>query len=593
MFASFSFTRCIYLFLLVFLLCQCTKTAQTRESETASTQKQYALSFHEYLTLANSESGSVKQDLRMKAAAKAIGEGRLKQASVILAQTEASSALQLRQKAILEAHLDIQGGRIEAGKRKLSAVQDQDDLSEDYKAQFHLSWAEAWQKTGQMVEAIHARIHADTFMTDPNSLQENRLALWSNLMRLPQSSLANLQEQTPGDGVLKGWTELALIPFHHANDGSNLAGALLQWKQDFPNHPAHYFLPNIVDKTMQGAPHRIALLLPLTGSLSGPGGAIRDGFMLASKQVPFGEDLNIHVYDTALKPAAELYQEAIKAGADFVIGPLSKQDVASVAALDHPVPTLLLNEVEQDAGHNVYQFGLSSTYEAQQVAKKAGKQGFTRALVLAPDNWGKETVTAFTRQWEAQGGEVAGSFFYNKGPDLARGISDVLQVSASEARVKQLKQILGKNVEVRLSRRMDIDMIFLLGYPSFARQIMPLLRYYYAGNIPVYATSTVYAGIPDSMRDRDLNGLVFCDMPQVFSPLAIKKNWPEQLNSYNRLFALGMDSFAFISRLNQWKIFPSLAANDGLLSLKPSGKITRDLAWGRFKNGQVHLLEKG
>ncbi len=52
-------------------------------------------------------------------------------------------------------------------------------------------------------------------------------------------------------------------------------------------------------------------------------------------------------------------------------------------------------------------------------------------------------------------------------------------------------------------------MVFLLSYPSKARQIMPLLKYYYAGDVPVYATSSVYTGGVNVMKDRDLNGIIF------------------------------------------------------------------------------------
>ena len=48
---------------------------------------------------------------------------------------------------------------------------------------------------------------------------------------------------------------------------------------------------------LHGSPQQIALLLPLTGLLSGPGAAIREGFMAAANHA--GTRAKIQVYDTA------------------------------------------------------------------------------------------------------------------------------------------------------------------------------------------------------------------------------------------------------------------------------------------------------
>jgi outer membrane PBP1 activator LpoA protein len=69
------------------------------------------------------------------------------------------------------------------------------------------------------------------------------------------------------------------------------------------------------------------------------------------------------------------------------------------------------------------------------------------------------------------------------------------------------------------------------------------------------------------------------------------KNWPEQFNSYNRLYALGMDSYALATQLNQLLLFPADGENThGILYLKPTSQVARVLEWGRFKRGLVHSL---
>ena len=105
--------------------------------------------------------------------------------------------------------------------------------------------------------------------------------------------------------------------------------------------------------------------------------------------------------------------------------------------------------------------------------------------------------------------------------------------------------------------------------------------------MPVYATSAVYAGGKNVMRDRDLDGVVFCDMPWVFTHQVENRNWPEQFNSYNRLYALGLDSYALSTQLNQLLLFPAMGVSEksGVLYLNSSQQIARILAWGKFKQG--------
>jgi outer membrane PBP1 activator LpoA protein len=70
------------------------------------------------------------------------------------------------------------------------------------------------------------------------------------------------------------------------------------------------------------------------------------------------------------------------------------------------------------------------------------------------------------------------------------------------------------------------------------------------------------------------------------------KNWPEQFNSYNRLYALGMDSYALANQLNQLILFSADGSRkaQGTLYLKSSQHVARILEWGQFKEGLAHSL---
>ena len=437
-----------------------------------------------------------------------------------------------------------------------------------------------------VTESVYERIQLEHILIDEIQQSKNRRALWLTLITLPEADLKRLKVDKDKETELHAWLQLVAISKKTYANTQDMLADIEQWKSRFPDHPGQYILSTGLSEANHDAfsnPKHIALLLPLTGPLAGPGAAIKDGFMAG-----VAPDVNVRLYDTEGVQINALYQQVIADGADYVVGPLSKAQVARVAVMEHPVPTLLLNDAEGLATEHAYPFGLSPIHEAKQVAIKAIQDGRSRALVIAPAGaWGDEIATAFASQWRRHGGAVVGALSYEEKDDMNAIMRDFLGISACERRGKELKQWLGQHIELPLVRRQDFDMIFLLAYPSKARQIMPLLNYYYAGDVPVYATSSVYTGSVDAKKDKDLNGIIFCDMPWVFEHQMGHKNWPEQLNSYNRLYALGKESYALSTRLDQLLMFNALGVgeDEGVLYLSPSRQVKRVLSWGQFKEG--------
>ncbi|WP_280522018.1 penicillin-binding protein activator [Candidatus Coxiella mudrowiae] len=72
------------------------------------------------------------------------------------------------------------------------------------------------------------------------------------------------------------------------------------------------------------------------------------------------------------------------------------------------------------------------------------------------------------------------------------------------------------NNKIRQCRREDFDTIFLVANSRQERQIIPLLRFYYADDVSIYATSAIYS--PSVIIDYDLDGMIFDDMPWVLAP---------------------------------------------------------------------------
>ncbi len=477
---------------------------------------------------------------------------------------------------------------------KLAEIKEPDTLSSYNQLEFHELLAQVYRVTGSPLESITERIKLESLLADDEAQIKNRRTLWFTLINLSQPELDTLAIETSNQSELKGWVQLAIISRKYRDNSQSLLAALDQWQSHYYKHPANNILPNPLDSIsgkLLSKPNKVALLLPLSGPLSGPGNAVRDGFMAAAKSNENNTEIN--AYDTDKGDVAELYQKAISEGAEYVVGPLTKNQVAAVAKIDHPVPTLLLNDADVNLQDNTYLFGLSPLSEASQVAIKARSKGYRRALVIAPKNeWGSEVTKAFSTQWKQNGGQLVDILSYAASDDMNKNMQNFLKVSESQVREKQLKQVLGQSIQSLASRRQDFDMIFLLAYPSKARQIMPLLKYYYAGDIPVFATSSVYGGSANALKDKDLDGIIFCDIPWVFSHQMGTRNWPEQFNSYNRLYALGMDSYALATQLNHLILFPADGSieTNGTLYLKPSQQVARVLEWGQFRQGLAHSL---
>lgn len=579
-----------------FLLTHCTTVSDSHLQVNQQLATPYTMPVASYLEKANHAVGKNRQTMLLMAAGRLIQDGELRQAGIILARIKPLSYELADEKKLLLAKIELIRERPRSTIKQLADIRDIETLPLYSKVQYHEMLAKAYKCRGNVTDSVAERIKLGSLLPDLASRNNNFRELWLALTSLSTADLNTMIIESGQESELKGWASLAIIARRQNSHPEALLQAIESWQKQYPRHTANALIhPKSALQNLFTAPRAIALLLPMSGPLAGPGKAVRDGFMAAYRGSKQAGHIQVLTYDTNKKDAGVLYERAVNEGADYIVGPLSKANAAKVSALKPMIPTVLLNDLNTHTKNNTYQFGLSPSNEARQVASRARRRGYTRALVIGPDSqWGNDVASAFTQQWQANGGTITDTLHYKSNDNLNQSLRDFLHISASEARKKELKHVLKRPVESTPRRRQDFDMIFLLAYPSKARQIMPLLKYYYAGNIPVYSTSSVYGGYPDSIKDRDLNSIIFCDMPWVFNHNLGHKNWPEQLNSYNRLYALGMDSYALSRQLNQLLVFPAMGIRDksGVLYLNPNGQIGRILAWGTFKQGLAQRVDE-
>ncbi|HSW69730.1 MAG TPA: penicillin-binding protein activator [Gammaproteobacteria bacterium] len=434
--------------------------------------------------------------------------------------------------------------------------------------------------------AQSAPVNLQGFPNGPIFWQGGTATVWNKLQHIPLTELQSASAQATQPDI-NGWLKLAIISKQYSTDTSRLASELMAWRSANPGHPANALFPDNGTLTRlqnSGAPAHIALLLPLQGELGTSGQAVRDGFLSAYYGSPVQRQQTVSFIDTTQNPnMSALYQKALSEGATSVIGPLTKENVQQLLGQSRfPVPTLALNYTDIWFGSlpaNFYEFGLSPLDEAKQLAEKSWASGHKKALLIAPDDsWGQRVVKSLTANWQTLGGSVTDTFYFNSKTDLNLGIAELLHANPNNNKREQ-------NIPEQQQRRQDFDIIFLLAPPQTARQIVPLLKYYYAANVPIYATSVVYSGAP-SAEDSDLNGVTFADMPwtlQNANPSPIKSNAKS-----SRLYALGRDAYMLNNQFSRLSILPNfpIYGATGALTLTPQQQIYRRLAWVQMHNGR-------
>ena len=349
---------------------------------------------------------------------------------------------------------------------------------------------------------------------------------------------------------------------------------------------------------------RVALLLPLTGPQRQAAIAIQDGFLAAhlSRSETGGRGRPaLHIYDTGLLGAREAYLAARDDGAEFIVGPLLKPELDAIMDSAGPAPTLALNTLEDGrSAANLYQFALAPEDEASQVARHAATNGASNAVALIPRNdWGNRVLGSFRTELEALGGQLLQIRTYDPaGQDFSSAITTVLNIDRSDRRRQQLGADLGIPLEFESRRRQDIDVIFVAADAGVGRLLAPQLRFWFAGDIPTYATSAIYES---SRQNGDLNGLLFADTPWVLQAdvapptLAptLHRYWPQRTSAqWTRFYGFGFDAFRLMFALhenpNTLSSFPALS---GVLSLEATGRVRRELPLAQFRDGVPVAVE--
>ncbi len=321
-----------------------------------------------------------------------------------------------------------------------------------------------------------------------------------------------------------------------------------------------------------GKPH-VAVLLPLQArAFRQPAEAVRQGFLAAAKAQ--ADAPAYRIYPTSDEPAETVaaYRQAVEAGAQVIVGPLTKNAVTALAAQDVlAVPTLALSvpDTEIPPNEKLYLFGLSLDAEARQVARLMVRLGHRHALVIG--NTGalsRRLQTQFAEAWREQRNPV---------PDILTPTPAAF-VTLREHMLKQ-----------------GVDAIFLALSATEARAVRP----YLPASVPTYGTSQIFTGMREAQANVDLAGVRFVDMPWLIQPdhpavMAYPRPETPLGADGERLYALGIDAFRLAQLLVRGPLPTRGVFLDGVtgaLSLGPGQRVLRAPLAAEFQADVVVLLD--
>ena len=477
-----------------------------------------------------------------------------------------------------------------------------------WQARWFSARADFYLETGDRELALKLRIEMDRRLQ-----AEERIANQRDLIVLLQGSTTELLEALASETQIQpnvGWYELGKVLIANQDSLILRSIALNAWRQNWFTHPASVNLDKLL--VMENDPsgsiiNNIGVILPLSGPLAALGEAVQTGINLASTEYVFQTGRvapQISYFDSATSEVTQIYSQAVSNGAQLVIGPLLKQEIAAVNALGLSTPMLALNYLDDDAAQTkLFQLGLAVRDEVLFISEAAWGAGCLNALVMYADSeWSRNAFDDFTQHWNRLGGVVLDSAQVSKEDNLARIISRLVQVD--DAQVEQAKSFFNRELNASeyeefrsLGRRSDAECLLLLVSDDQARLIRPLLAFYLANDLVTYGTSRINRPEFGREQNKDLDGIYWSDIPWLSSLSSTRQRLQLEpryntLRAYERLVALGVDAFNIFPYLTQLRANPDITvrATTGELRLTEGQQIRRTPELMRFIDGDLTIV---
>jgi uncharacterized protein len=343
------------------------------------------------------------------------------------------------------------------------------------------------------------------------------------------------------------------------------------WKFDAGNRPP-------ADRDGYRPPVKLAVLLPLSGTLAAAAAPVRDGLLTGY----YGETRRrpeIAFYDTALGAEAA-YAKAVAEGNDFVLGPLGREEVGALFRSGNlAVPVLALNRGSVAPPAGSASFSLSPDDEGIAAAEYLLDRGARHVLVLAGSDEGlRRAVAAFRDRFGEHSGATVRSI------DVGGAATDLIP------RLQAATQQGG------------VDAVFFAVKGSEARMIAPQLAAAGLGAKPRVATSQLLSGTGKPAEDSALDGIAYPTetwtargIPALPSAASVGARLKTAKGPAARLFAFGYDAWLVTAYLEKLALDANAEVRGatGTLRIDGFGNVLRTPTWSTFSGGTPVPLADG
>ncbi|MET0328863.1 MAG: penicillin-binding protein activator, partial [Luteimonas sp.] len=324
-------------------------------------------------------------------------------------------------------------------------------------------------------------------------------------------------------------------------------------------------------------PRKLAVLLPMSGSLATAAAPVRDG-LLAGYYGERRERPELAFYDTTGTAAgtASAYARAISEGADQVVGPLGREEVDALFRSPAQVPVIALNRGSSGAPDNAAAFSLAPEDEGDAAAQYLLKRNARNVLVLSNgEDAARRSVDALTARLLQAGGSVVGTL-------AVVGDQPVDQTAA---------------LQNALASGTGVDAVYLAIRGNQARVIAPQLSVAGLATRPRVGSSLLVQGTGKPEEDQILDGIAVPTeswstgaSARSLPPLTtVSRDLPTARGGAARLFAFGFDAWLLSGYLEHLARTPDAAIGGatGMLRIAADGNVMRQPAWATWRNGHV------
>ena len=338
--------------------------------------------------------------------------------------------------------------------------------------------------------------------------------------------------------------------------------------QDFPPADSDGYRP----------PARVAVLLPLSGSLAPAAMGVRDGY-LAAYYAEGRSRPTVKFYDSLGTGigAQAAYAKAIADGAQMIVGPLSRDEVNAITAeVDGRLPMITLNRGSRQPAPGTTSFALLPDDEGIAAAHRLADRGLNSVLVFANrTDSAQRAVSAFREALRKRNGDVVAEI------PVSSEMSDV-----------------NSQLTALLAGPMPPTAVFFALDAGQARMIAAQLKISPLAGLPRIATSQILSG-SSARSDIELDGIEYPELPWLLNqvgnlpePTSLAKSLPGARGPAQRLFAFGADAWkltAFFERLYDDPAF-SVRGATGVLRIDVAGPVQRSTSWAVFSGGRGRAI---